>query len=146
MPITATTKVMINTAASIMMCDPRLSVKQLTNILDISIGSFYTILFNCLHMPHNGSYIITTCHLMLQMLFWNFWLKKASPLYHTPIRSKSCNMQFWLFPTIKKDLKGKHSVNEMAALKVFEATLKRLPQEDFASIFQKGQKCGDKTI
>ncbi len=53
---------------------------------------------------------------------------------------------FWLFPTTKKDLKGKYFVDEMAALKAFEAILKRIPQEDFASVFQKWQKHWDKTI
>ncbi len=31
----------------------------------------------------NGNCIVTMCYLMLRMLIWNFWLKKASPLNHT---------------------------------------------------------------
>ncbi len=82
--VTATTEVMFNTAVAIMTCDPQLSVWQLANILDISISSACMILSDCLRMSHNRSCIMTTCCLMLRMLFWNFWLKKTSRSYNTP--------------------------------------------------------------
>lgn len=49
-PVTALTEETINTAGVMIRTDPRLTVRQLARMLDISIGSVHTILHDHLHM------------------------------------------------------------------------------------------------
>ncbi len=127
------------------MRDPRLTIIELGNILDISIGSAYTILSNRLHMSDNGSCFMTMCRLMNVLEFL-----ASKGIFVVPHPACSPDLQlcdFWHFHMTKKRFeREKHFVHEMVALQAFKAILKRLPQEDFASAFQKWQKWWSKTI
>ncbi len=77
--VTATMKVMIKHYNGYHDIDPWLSVKQLSNILDISIDSAYTILSYSLHMLWHHSN--TPSHVANVIL--EFLSKKATLSYHT---------------------------------------------------------------
>lgn len=49
-PVTALTDIIINTGAAMIRTDPRLTVRELATMLDISVGSVHTLLSNHLHM------------------------------------------------------------------------------------------------
>jgi hypothetical protein len=94
-----------------------------------------------------GLFTMTMLLLTLLLPFKSFWPKKIFlwyPTLHTHLILPPCD--FFLFPKIKMNLKGRRFDDISTIQKNSTSELDSLKVEDFQRCFQKWQKCWDTCI
>jgi len=121
----------------------RLTIREISEDLNISYGSVQNILTTDLNMRRVSDN--TPCHASL--LVWQFLSNKNITVCpHPPYSPDLAPCNFWLFPKVKMTMKGKRfeSIQDIEAATTVQ--LKTFTKQDFQNCFRKWQERWDKCV